>query len=291
MTDPMRFSASGSGNLTGEMRAAYERDGFLLLENFVGSEDCNSLLERMTQLVDTFDPATLKTVFDTSEQGHARNRYFRESGDKIRFFFEPGAFDASGALIADKHQALNKVGHALHDLDPVFDGFCRCPQNSALVAGLGLTDPGLIQSMFMFKSPRIGGEVTWHQDATFLSTQPETCVGLWFALEDATIENGCLYGLPGAHLGGVRQRYGYDEAGELIMDVLDPAPWPEEAQVALQAPRGTLIVLHGAAPHCSGPNLSAKPRRAFALHVIDRAAHWRSDNWLTRSANMPVRGF
>ena len=291
MSGATRFTAPVSGHLTGEMRAAYDRDGFLILEKFASGEECDSLLERIEHLVDRFDPAALKTVFDTSEQGHARDRYFRESGDKIRYFFEPGAFDATGTLVADKHQALNKVGHALHDLDPVFDAFCRSPKLAALASGLSIADPGLIQSMFMFKSARIGGEVSWHQDATFLSTQPESCVGLWFALEDASVENGCLFGLPGAHKGPVKERYHYNDAGDLTMQVADPAPWPVEGQVALEAPRGTLIVLHGAAPHYSGPNLSAKARRAFALHVIDRAAHWRADNWLKRGADMPVRGF
>ncbi|MHA1524555.1 MAG: phytanoyl-CoA dioxygenase family protein [Alphaproteobacteria bacterium] len=273
------------------MARAFDTDGFLILENFVSAEECDTLVQRMALLVDPFDPGALKSVFDTTDQGHARDRYFRDSGDKIRYFFEPGAFDASGALVADKHQGLNKVGHALHDLDPVFDAFCRTGKLAALVGALNVADPGLIQSMFMFKSPRIGGEVTWHQDATFLSTTPESCIGLWFALEDATRENGCLFGLPGAHLAGVKERYHYNAAGELVMQVANPAPWPVAGQVALEAPRGTLIVLHGAAPHYSGPNLSPKPRRAFALHVIDRQAHWRADNWLRRGPDMPVRGF
>ena len=53
--------------------------------------------------------------------------------------------------------------------------------------------------MYIFKQPNIGGEVTCHQDSTFLYTEPIDIVGLWFALEDATIENGCLWAIPGGH--------------------------------------------------------------------------------------------
>ena len=126
------------------------------------------------------------------DQGHARDRYFRESGGAIRFFFEEDATDQPVAL------ALNKIGHALHDLDPVFDRVSRQPRMAALARALGLAAPLLLQSMYLFKQPLVGGEVGWHQDATYLRTQPSTVVGLWIALDDADRDNGCLMALPGA---------------------------------------------------------------------------------------------
>ena len=60
--------------------------------------------------------------------------------------------------------------------------------------------------MYIFKQPGIGGEVGCHQDATFLYTEPMTVTGFWFAIEDATLENGCLWAAPGGHQqGGLRQ--------------------------------------------------------------------------------------
>jgi phytanoyl-CoA hydroxylase len=50
--------------------------------------------------------------------------------------------------------------------------------------------------MYIFKQPRIGGEVTCHQDSAFLYNDPISIAGLWFALEDATTENGCLWAIP-----------------------------------------------------------------------------------------------
>ncbi len=57
------------------------------------------------------------------------------------------------------------------------------------------------------QQPKIGGEVRPHQDSTFLRTDPPSVVGLWWALEDATKQNGCLWALPGAHAQGVARHF------------------------------------------------------------------------------------
>src|SRR5205807_9349677 len=112
-----------------------------------------------------------------------------------------------GTLRQSKEESINKIGHALHDLDPVFDAFSRSSPIKQLLFDLGLSNPLLLQSMYIFKQPNIGGEVTCHQDATFLYTEPLRMVGLWFALEDATIENGCLWAIPGGHKLGLKSRF------------------------------------------------------------------------------------
>jgi phytanoyl-CoA hydroxylase len=144
--------------------------------------------------------------------------------------------------------------------------------------------------MYIFKQPRIGGEVVCHQDAAFLHTEPLSVLGLWFALEDATVENGCMYALPGGHRGPLRTRF--LRTGDSTRTVtLDPTPLPAQGLVPLEAPEGTLIVLHGLLPHLSGPNRSARSRHAYALHVIDGAAGYSAGNWLQRGPDMPLRGF
>lgn len=57
------------------------------------------------------------------------------------------------------------------------------------------------------QQPKIGGEVRPHQDSTFLATDPPSVIGLWWALEDATKQNGCLWALPGSHKDGVARRF------------------------------------------------------------------------------------
>jgi phytanoyl-CoA hydroxylase len=271
-------------------RASFERDGYLVLPGFVPRAECGALRARMAELVAAFDPGEVRTIFSTTRHSHAQDRYFLGSGDRIRFFFEEEAFDDQGRLRQSKERSINKVGHALHDLDPVFERFSRRPALAELVEELGNPAPLLLQSMYIFKQPRIGGEVVCHQDAAFLHTEPASVIGLWFALEDATTLNGCMYAAPGGHKGPLRARFlRHGERTEMV--TLDPTPLPSEGLVPLEAPAGTLIVLHGLLPHRSGPNRSAKSRHAYTLHLIDGRARYSAENWLQRAPEMPLRGF
>lgn len=288
MREP-RFAAPVDGRLDAAMRSAFAETGFLVLEGYRSAAACDAVRARTAELIDAFDPADVSTVFAADSNAHTRDAYFLGSGDKIRFFLEPGACDAAGRLQVAKARALNKIGHALHDLDPVFDGFSRGADLAATAAGIGLVDPVLMQSMLIFKQPRIGAEVGLHQDATFLHSDPVSCTGFWFALEDADESNGCLIGLAGAHRQGLKERSHFVD-GRIVKTRLDDTPFTG-IEMALPAPKGTLVLLHGLAPHRSTANSSDRSRWAYALHAHDRATRWSDDNWLKRDAGMTLRGF
>ncbi len=285
------FAAPKDGRLTPEMTDSFQCQGVVILEDFVSKSACQALRERTLELVDDFDPGSARSVFSAMKQTQLGDRYFEESGDKIRFFFEHDAFDENGKLRQSKENSLNKMGHAMHDLDPVFDAFSRTVKLAATVDSLGYEDPVILQSMYIFKPPRIGGEVYCHQDSTFLYTDPESCIGFWFALEDATVENGCMHFIPGAHKGPLKKLHYRGEDGQMTFKTLDGTPWPEGATVAAEAKAGTLVIFDGRAPHLSGPNLSEKSRHAYTLHVIDRTSRYPAENWLQRSPDLPLRGF
>lgn len=271
--------------------AQYERDGYLVLKDFVSREACDALRARADELLRDFDPAGVVSVFSTREQTRTSDDYFLGSGDKIRFFFEENAFNPDGTLRQAKERSINKIGHALHDLDPVFDAFSRTAEIRELVADLGIADPLLLQSMYIFKQPNIGGEVTCHQDATFLFTEPLRIAGLWFALEDATTENGCLWAIPGGQRLGLKSRFRRVDGGGTRFEVFDRSPWPEEKAVPLEVEKGTVIVLNGLLPHLSRENRSSRSRHAYTLHVIDASSEYPASNWLQRSEEMPLKGF
>jgi phytanoyl-CoA hydroxylase len=273
---------------TAAQLARYRDDGFLVLPGFVDAAACDALRARALELVAGFEPGAHRTIFTTDEQARKTDDYFLDSGDQIRFFFEEDAFDQGGALVRSKAESINKIGHAMHDLDPVFDGFSRTPALAALVDALGIAAPRLMQSMYIFKQPFIGGEVRCHQDSTFLHTSPERLVGLWFALEDARIDNGCLWAIPGGHKAGLKARF-VREGRATRMETLDDRPWDDAALVPLEVAKGDVIVLDGLVPHLSYANRSPASRHAYTLHVVSGDDAYPTSNWLQRS--LPARGF
>jgi phytanoyl-CoA hydroxylase len=271
---------------------AWRRDGVLVLPGFAATDALAALRRRADEIVDAFEPTPDETaVFSSRDRSRLSQRALAESAGQVRCFFEEEAFDAAGRIVVDKARAINKIGHALHDRDPLFSGFSRDPRLAALAADLGFIAPRLVQSMLIFKQPRIGGAVVWHQDASFLITEPRSVVGFWFALEDATIENGCLWAIPGDHKGGLRSRFVRDPQEVVKTIPLDPRPFPMDRLVPIEAPKGTLVVLSGLCPHMSYANTSPKSRHAYAVHVIDGEAAYPDDNWLRRAPDMPLRGF
>ena len=285
------YAAPAGGRLSDEMLADFRRAGVLVLHDFVSVGACDALRARAAKLVAEFDPAEVRSVFSTTEQTQLDDDYFIESGDKIRFFLENDAFDDKGDLRQAKEHSLNKMGHAMHDLDPVFDRFSRTPELTEAVRRIGFVEPAVLQSMYIFKPPNIGGEVVCHQDSTYIYTEPESCVGFWFALEDATLANGCMQFIPGGHKLPLKKRNYRAANGKLVTETLDDSPWPEERRRPAEAPAGTLVIFDGRTPHLSAANRSSKSRHAYTLHVIDQKCHYPAENWLQRRADLPLRGF
>ena len=267
-----------------------------MLPGFRTAGQVAALRARAEAIVDAFDPASHHSVFSTQDQARrSTTDEFLASAEGVQCFFEEEAFDATGRLRVPKAQAINKIGHAMHDLDPVFDAFSHGADLAALAADLGLARPQVWQSMYIFKPPGIGGEVKWHQDATFLDTEPASVVGFWFALEDATRDNGCLWVLPGGHRGQhgrLRERF-VREGDTVRMDTLDTTPWPAAGDgqtVPVEVATGTLVVFDGLLPHWSAPNRSPRSRHAYTLHATDGEAAYSVRNWLQRPT-LPLRGF
>ncbi len=268
----------------------YQAKGYLVLENFNTDEACDALMQRGEELANAYNFDGHPSVFQTTNQEETSTDYFFNSGSNISFFFEKDSFDGNGKLKTDLFHSMNKIGHALHDLDPLFDVFSRSPQMKKLTAALGLDEYVIIQSMLILKHARIGGVVDIHQDATFLYTEPGTCIGFWFALEDATVENGCLWAKPGGHHTNLRTWFRRKAGGGAETVVLNDEPFTMDGMIPLEVKKGSCIVLHGLLPHCSLPNTSGRSRQAYSIHAIDRRAKYPVENWLRRDIK-ELRGF
>jgi len=289
-----------------EYQKFYEENGYVLIPNFVSVDEIDKLKTRAEELVDDFfnkpESKSCISIFSTQDQTQKSDQYFINSGDKIRFFFEEKAFDKEGNFQTPKNQSINKIGHALGELDDVFKKFTFHPTACSLVKSLGMKDPLLVQSMYIFKQPKIGGFVSIHQDNTFMNTKPMSCMAFWYAVDDVTLDNGCLWVVPKSHKDGICSRFKRNKEGTSVLfsppDPEEAAPWASlkekydkdlhsDLWVPLPCEKGSLIVIHGSVVHMSAQNTSPISRHAYTFHMIEANSLFSSDNWLQRSKEMP----
>ncbi len=273
----------------------FNQQGFVILKGFKNASQIEALKARALEIACAHNPDAHREVFSTDrEKGPQADKiqdYFLSSANDIKCFFEDGAFDENGQLVRDLAQCINKIGHAMHDLDKVFEDFSHGEQLAELAKDVGLAKPQIWQSMYIFKQPHIGGKVDWHQDTGFFMTTPQSVTTFWFAIDDATLENGCLWVEPGGHKGPLRQRFVRAGRKTQIIE-LDPTPWPDETRaIPLQVKAGTLLVFNGLLPHYSAANMSDRPRNAYTLHVTDGSCAYAPENWIQRGKDFPVSGF
>ncbi len=263
-------------------------NGFLVIENFLPKETCNSLMQRMQKIIEENKKSIPTLAFSAKDNAHANDDYFIQSADKIHFFLEPEAFNEENRLIKPIEHCINKVGHGLHVADPLFNSIAADTRIRQYCLQLGFKKVGLLQSMYIFKQPTIGDAVQWHQDSCYLYVEGSDVIGFWLALEDATRENGCLQVIPSPCTYPLKQRMVYHNQRSDFIELEPNLTWAEKYKQYVEVPQGSLVMLHGRLPHASGANHSDKSRHAFALHVIDATKPYPKDNWLQWPTEMPV---
>jgi phytanoyl-CoA hydroxylase len=331
-------------NNTMDTPAFFAPHGFVKVNSFVTPEECQRMKEEMQGLVvNDWQPETdgLDSFGTDDDANTARGDYFLESADRVHYFAEPTALtttdsndrpvlrEAYRQSDAAKVTALNKAGHALHMQEKgVFRDYARSDKLRELVVSLGWRDPVVPQSMYIFKQARHGATVHSHQDATFLYTTPRpTCLGLWLALDAATLENGCLWVRPGSQTEPVRRQYcrnpdhfgavavaarsndtsaGDATAPKFVMrDLVQEAertPWEgslpangwqgllDAGFVPVECQPGDLLAFDGRLDHLSLPNYSAAARHTFQLHLVEgpsAGVTWSPSNWLQYPQGRP----
>lgn len=267
--------------ITPPQHSHFSEHGYVVFDRLFNLQTMQILRDAAMRIVDDFDPASTRSIFSTEHADTNRDDYFLSSGDKVRCFFEEEAFNQQGELQQEKALSINKIGHALHRLSPAFAAFSSATIIRDIAVGLGCVAPEVRQSMYIFKQPRIGGVIRWHQDATYFFTAPQSVLTFWLAIEDATLQNGCLQVQKnGANFPLKEQFKRYENNNTELVTLLD-IPWPQNNEaVPLEVKAGTLVVFNGALPHFSEANRSASSRHAFTLHITSGVCQYNKHNWL-----------
>ncbi len=237
-SDQVASSVSGGFEAVGEAEIAYfHEQGYLVIADAFDSEEIAAALTGMVHLMDggcpefraiQFEPTLVKQKNELA--GEARR-------DAIRKIF-------------------NFVGH-----EPRLNALASHPGLLGVLSQMMGDTPTLFQDMALVKPPHHGSEKPWHQDCAYFNAAPgTTVVGVWIALDRATVENGCLHIIPGSHREGPRVHFKRRDWQLCDTDV------PVLRDTVVPLPPGGCLFWHGLTHHGSPVNRSGERRRALQFH-------------------------
>jgi phytanoyl-CoA hydroxylase len=139
---------------------------------------------------------------------------------------------------------------------------------------------GLFASHYICKPGGDGLPVLWHQDASYWPLEPMEVVTAWLAVDDSTVENGCMRVIPGSHRGPRLTHRKHDKEAVLHTEI-DPSELDTSAAVDIEIPAGGISLHHPWLVHGSNPNHSAKRRCGLTIRYIPTTTQITKPDWQT----------
>ena len=244
--------------------AQYQRDGFIAFEDVLSSQEVIAAKTALAEILETLRP----------QQQTTRNGYgavWSDARSKQFVQFQSG-HEPQGADDPDFADKVRKF-HDFVDANPTLGALAKTQANiqNALAALIG-DDAILTQDMALVNPPRIGTGKPWHQDDAYFKIVPLDAVcGVWIALDETNVENGCMHFWPGAHRRGALRHYHGSDC-EIMPDRLQSA-----TPVPVPLAPGGAVFFCGIAPHMTHPNSSDLPRRALQFHYRAHNSRVASD--------------
>ena len=238
--------------LSEAQKAAFERDGYYVMEGLLDDGEVESIRREITAIVDRYPDVPEELV-------------------QIEPAVRRGAVEPESVELGVRK--LFRM--TLHN--ELFRSLAHHPVMVGIAVELIGQDVALFQSMLLMKPPRFGGQKVWHQDNAYFRLEPNNVFGFWIALDDTDVENGCMHVIPGSHREGIGEHGGVaDDYG------LSSAP-AQNNVIACIMKAGDALVFHGETYHYTPPNKSDRRRRALQYHYA--STHCRS------SKDSPFKSF
>ncbi|CAD6442064.1 1c08cbc8-c040-42e5-b710-4f606c38871c [Sclerotinia trifoliorum] len=281
---------SKNGNLSDEQLQFWKENGYLVIPNALPSEQKDLLLKTVHESAEALAGGGERVEKHSYLPG--QKSYVHPCGRAIATLSDYAFNPAVEPL-----KRIQRIGCGIHRVMPPFRKAILSPFHSTLAKSLGYKDPRIIQSLIIVKAGEIGARVVPHQDGCSGFTNPSSCTTFWYALEDCSVENGCLAVAPGSHrvqpitrrcrnVDGKPEFVDLDRPVYAEIEGVRDASLPrrnengEFVYEKLEVEAGTLILMHGNLMHTSEANKSTKSRVAFNFGVVEGELEWLEDNYL-----------
>jgi len=250
----------GLDAITDEDVLRYHQQGFIAVRNALTSEEAQSALDGLDDLIVGRIPEFQNIQFHNDVRDRLGSLSFAERLDSVRRLL----------YFVDYEPRLKAIAHK--------------PQLLAVIEKLLDAEPVMFQDMALIKPPQ-GREKPWHQDHAYFELTPETrVVGVWIALDPAGVENGCMRVMPGWH-----QRGGFPHFQIRDLQICDSEmEGLQEHRVAVPLEPGGCLIFDSYLPHGTPSNFTSTRRRAVQFHyraagaetitAEERVAIWGGEN-------------
>ncbi|HZO91806.1 MAG TPA: phytanoyl-CoA dioxygenase family protein [Chthonomonadaceae bacterium] len=220
--------------VTAAQRAQLDKDGFFILEDYFTAEE----MDQLAAVIEKYTEAHNARLREKGTEGISR-------ADEIQFT----------AFLAEHDDAIR--------------AFATQEKMALLAAELLGPDVRLYWNQSVYKHPETPRDFPWHQDNGYTPIDPEQYLTCWLALSDATLENGCIWVLPGSHKNGTRPHKD-SPIGKVGYDGPDPG-------VPVPLRKGSMAVFSSLLLHKSGPNRTASEvRKAYIMQYCHAHTRLRS---------------
>ncbi len=239
MSQINRITATPSFTLTPDQVGAYHREGYLIVENAFSTNEVEALHRSTVDI--------------------CRGKYGEFPG------WIPSRDDEPDEEVIKRYLCI----HFPHKVCPTILASLSHPVIKEVLTAVIGPNVKCMQSMLFIKAAGKPGQA-WHQDEDYIPTRDRSLTGAWIAMDDATVDNGCLWAIPGSHRPGILwpQKYHFDKRFDCTEESYQ-FPYSDKDEVPLEMPAGSVVFFNGYLLHRSLPNRQSSGfRRSLVNHYM-----------------------